>query len=368
MDGEQTGLAARFGEASKLLPVCAVLTVVVVVYVNYVYLHCMRLLQLDMPEALRKPEDAQRGTHEVVAFHALTGMVLYCMARTVLTYPGTVPDGLGWELKPDVEDSEGGGDDKKADLVEKKHTGERRHCKWCLKYKPDRCHHCRICNVCVLRMDHHCPWVYNCIGFRNHKYFFLLLVYAVIDLIVVMITMFDTVWWSTRIDVPVSMMIGLMLAQTLSAFLVVLITSFLSFHIWLLTKAMTTVEFCEKSLKKASYNSSQYSHGLYNNICAVLGPNPVLWFLPIGLPQGDGLIWDPPKGSKASSSGDGEKASGPRASLLEKDGDGNGAQHESASASAAAGEEEASSGAGPARGSSRKARGGASRSKPQAAG
>merc|ERR1719172_459349 len=104
-------------------------------------------------------------------------------------------------------------------LIEKKHSGERRHCKWCLKYKPDRCHHCRICNVCVLKMDHHCPWVYNCIGFRNHKYFFLLLVYAVLVLGVVNVTMFV-----------------LMLAETLAAFLMVLISAFLGFHIWLMTK------------------------------------------------------------------------------------------------------------------------------------
>merc|ERR1740130_949887 len=107
--------------------------------------------------------------------------MLYCMARCVLTFPGMVPDGKEWELRADAEEDAEGGDGG-TNLVEKKHTGERRHCKWCLKYKPDRCHHCRICNVCVLRMDHHCPWVYNCIGFRNHKYFFLLLVYAAIEL------------------------------------------------------------------------------------------------------------------------------------------------------------------------------------------
>ena len=63
-----------------------------------------------------------------------------------------------------------------------------------------RCHHCRVCNICVLRMDHHCPWVYNCIGFRNHKYFILLLIYSAIDLIFITVTMFESVWWSTRID------------------------------------------------------------------------------------------------------------------------------------------------------------------------
>jgi len=176
-------------------------------------------------------------------------------------------------------------------LIETKHSGERRHCKWCLKYKPDRCHHCRVCNMCILRMDHHCPWVYNCIGFRNHKYFFLILIYAAMDLAIICVNMFDTVWWSTRTDVPLSLMFLLISGEAFATFLMVITVTFLCFHIWLLAKAMTTVEFCEKSLKKASYNSSIYSQGMYKNICAILGPSPLLWLLPLSLPRGDGVTW-----------------------------------------------------------------------------
>jgi len=48
----------------------------------------------------------------------------------------------------------------------------------CNHLKPDRCHHCRICGVCVLKMDHHCPWVNNCISYTNYKAFVLFLFYA----------------------------------------------------------------------------------------------------------------------------------------------------------------------------------------------
>ena len=46
-----------------------------------------------------------------------------------------------------------------------------RYCKKCKAIKPPRTHHCSLCSKCYLRMDHHCPWVGNCVGFKNHKFF-----------------------------------------------------------------------------------------------------------------------------------------------------------------------------------------------------
>jgi len=277
----------RFGELSKLLQVAMVVGTIVLLYVMYVYMHCLRLLQLELPASVRKMEEVNRAYTQMAAFHVFTGLLLYCLGRCMLTHPGGIPDGGAWDLRMETEDWEGGG----VAMVETKHSGERRHCKWCLKYKPDRCHHCRVCNMCVLRMDHHCPWVYNCIGFRNYKYFFLLLVYAAVDLAIIDATMFDTVWWSTRIDVSVALMLTVSAVYGFALFLSICATVFLGFHTWLMIKAMTTVEFCEKSWKNVSYNSSIYSRGTYADICAVLGPQPLLWLLPVCLPTGDGLVW-----------------------------------------------------------------------------
>ena len=41
-------------------------------------------------------------------------------------------------------------------------------------------------------MDHHCPWVGNCVGRNNHKYFILFLTYATLGLAIV--------WISVAID------------------------------------------------------------------------------------------------------------------------------------------------------------------------
>eukprot|EP01117_Protostelium_nocturnum_P011161 TRINITY_DN4054_c0_g1_i2.p1 TRINITY_DN4054_c0_g1~~TRINITY_DN4054_c0_g1_i2.p1 ORF type:complete len:231 (-),score=50.77 TRINITY_DN4054_c0_g1_i2:174-866(-) len=55
-----------------------------------------------------------------------------------------------------------------------------RFCRKCNLPKPPRCHHCSVCRRCVLKMDHHCPWMLTCIGFYNQKYFLSFLIYLFI--------------------------------------------------------------------------------------------------------------------------------------------------------------------------------------------
>lgn len=80
----------------------------------------------------------------------------------------------------------------------KRSNGRPRWCSKCSAPKPDRCHHCRQCGRCVLKMDHHCPWLLDsCIGLRNYKAFVLFLLYTSLFCVLCIDTLVRAflAWW-----------------------------------------------------------------------------------------------------------------------------------------------------------------------------
>ncbi|XP_076764654.1 palmitoyltransferase ZDHHC11 [Xylocopa sonorina] len=60
------------------------------------------------------------------------------------------------------------------------HVIENGRCHLCnITTQSKRTKHCSICNKCVVRFDHHCKWLNNCIGARNYFAFLICLISAI---------------------------------------------------------------------------------------------------------------------------------------------------------------------------------------------
>lgn len=214
-----------------------------------------------------------------VCFHALLVLASVSYYKGVVTDPGEIPE--SWTTLPNVAASR---------LIEKKKSsGDFRWCQKENKYKPDRAHFCTPMNRNVLRMDHYCPWLSTCVGYYNHKYFFLFLLYTTISTNMVGLSLAKLLWstWLTAGHTFLAWEV-----ECLAGLLSVVITPFFGFHCWLMSRNMTTIEFCEKRRDHAKDARSPYDINLYHNMKCVLGSNPLAWFLPIDGGLGDGLVFD----------------------------------------------------------------------------
>ena len=57
---------------------------------------------------------------------------------------------------------------------------QKKPCVTCNIIRPETCSHCSVCDNCIIGMDHHCYYISNCVGIRNHKNFYLFLIFGTI--------------------------------------------------------------------------------------------------------------------------------------------------------------------------------------------
>ncbi|KAL6138749.1 hypothetical protein ACLB2K_064028 [Fragaria x ananassa] len=228
------------------------------------------------------------GLMNAAIFTAVAAMCIYNYTVSVFRDPGRVPS----TYMPDVEDSEN-------PIHEiKRKGGDLRYCQKCSHYKPARAHHCRVCKRCILRMDHHCIWINNCVGHTNYKVFFVFVVYAVIACLYSLVLLLGSLANDFEKDeeqsadsyTTVYIISGLLLFP-----LCVALSVLLGWHIYLILQNKTTIEYHEgvRAMWLAEKGGQIYSHpydlGAYQNLSTVLGPNIFSWLLPTSGHIGSGL-------------------------------------------------------------------------------
>eukprot|EP00066_Takifugu_rubripes_P002920 XP_003965147.1 PREDICTED: probable palmitoyltransferase ZDHHC12 isoform X2 [Takifugu rubripes] len=146
----------------------------------------------------------------------------------------------------------------------------RRRCGHCLLQQPMRSKHCQTCQHCVRRYDHHCPWIENCVGEKNHRWFVL---YLLVELLVLLwglhiaCTGFNpTTSWRPWLHSN-----GLLLAVVVVvALLSLVVLLLLGSHLYLISLNTTTWEFMSRHrisyLRHCGADENPFDRGPAHNL------------------------------------------------------------------------------------------------------
>ncbi len=106
------------------------------------------------------------GSASLAMYNSLAFVCLLVHLKAMLTDPGSVAS-----LAEPTSDVPLSGDLEEGGLDNSHKKRSHKYCRKCGTFKPQRAHHCSICRRCIVKMDHHCPWINNCVGIGNQKFF-----------------------------------------------------------------------------------------------------------------------------------------------------------------------------------------------------
>eukprot|EP01095_Lingulamoeba_sp_RSL-Kostka_P005548 TRINITY_DN168_c0_g2_i1.p1 TRINITY_DN168_c0_g2~~TRINITY_DN168_c0_g2_i1.p1 ORF type:complete len:315 (+),score=48.72 TRINITY_DN168_c0_g2_i1:43-987(+) len=275
------GQSALSHIAYLLGPVCVLVALTLITGIIYVYFTAI------LPYYTDSYFSFIGLPHLILAFWLIFNIYFnYLMA--IFTSPGHTPETYSINEEYDEDDIE----------------SVFKFCRSCKKPKPPRAHHCSVCNRCVLRMDHHCPWVANCVGHGNYKYFVLFLFWLSVSCLyicIMTISPFQLV--STTKKYPVDGISGSTIgfAMILCASVSFAVGGMLLWHLYLIYSQQTSIEFYlnrSDSIDAKKLNiewHNPYDLGIHKNFDAVFGKNSLWWrwTLPSRKPTpGNGVDWE----------------------------------------------------------------------------
>lgn len=168
------------------------------------------------------------------------------------------------------------------------------HCSKCDAWKPERAHHCSTLGRCVLKMDHYCPWVNNCVGHDNYRYFYLFLLHAVLGISTFLIEARGEIMAlvaggrTYRRGMDLTEWQTVYLAITIGSCTLIAIFGLFSLHTYLILSNQTTIEFSARGgIKDAMLSHGRlyrtpYNLGRTRNVQQVFGRSARLgrpWWL-----------------------------------------------------------------------------------------